>query len=54
LPESRGHFRKLLQRRFQIICDFRRDDLGSRQGVSVGQALILDPERIEAELIAFQ
>ena len=43
---------ELLQRRLKVIDDLLRDHLGRGQVVAVGQALVLEPEDVEAGLVA--
>ena len=38
----------------QIIDDFGGDNIGRRQAVRVGQAFVLNPEQIQAQLIVLQ
>jgi hypothetical protein len=40
------------QRRFKFIRDFGGNDVWRRQ--RVGEGLVLDPEDVEAELVAFE
>ncbi len=54
LRQSGRDLREHLKRGFQFIGDFCGDCCGRRKRFGVGQALILDPEQVEAQSIAFQ
>lgn len=43
---------KLLQRRLQVIDDFLGDDLRRGKVIAVGERLVLEPENVEARLVA--
>lgn len=47
-----GNLPKLLQRRFQVISDVFGQFVGFRQVLRVFQALILDPEDVQIQLVA--
>ena len=52
--QPRHDLREPRQGRFEVINDLGSDDLGRGQGVGVGQALVPDPERTQAQLVALQ
>jgi hypothetical protein len=52
--EPRGYLGELFQRGFQIIGDLGGENVGGWQRVSIGEALVLDPEQIEAQLVPLQ
>jgi hypothetical protein len=52
--QARRDFGELLQRSFEIIRDLIGDHVRWRHRVCVCQVLVLDPEEIEAEFVAFK
>jgi hypothetical protein len=40
--------------RFEVVGDFLSENVGRGKGVGVGEAFILDPEEVEAELVALE
>ena len=50
----RGNLREVLQRRFQIVGDLGSYDIRRGQRVGIRQALVLYPEKVEAELVALK
>ena len=46
--------RKLVERGLQVLCDLCRDNVGVGQICRVLQALVLQPENVQADLIAFE
>src|SRR5262245_60466524 len=54
LRESSGDFGELLQGRLQVVGDFLGDDVRRGQRVGVRQALVLDPEQVQAQLVSLE
>ena len=46
--QLRRGLRKLRQSRFQVVNDLGGDDVGRRQRVGIGEALVLDPEQVDS------
>src|SRR3970282_232150 len=52
--QSCGDLGEHLQRPFEISGNLGCEDIGWRQRVRVCQALVLDPEQVEAQLVALE
>jgi len=48
------NLRKALQRRLQVFCDFRGQDVRFGQAVDVFEAVVFQPEQVEVEFVAFE
>lgn len=53
-PQRFHQFLKAIHRRLQILNDIRSEDIGIGEAVQVGQGFVLDPEDVEAGLVALE
>lgn len=48
------HAHHLLQGRLKVLDDLGADDVGRRKVIEVAEAVVLEPEDVQVQLVAFQ